>query len=327
MTINLEKSLAINAPVPEVFERWSNINAYADFMPSVTNVRAVDSAHWLWETEGADCHVEITQQETNELLGWRTSSRDFNSTSTVRLEPLEDGSGTKVIYTAHFPNGLPHHRSASETTAEMARCLAEFARLFRGADADKTAPQSEADEPASTEAQAQAEEQAGVESDESPDTRAATTTGAAGPASALQHTLATVAQVWTTTMSAALQQLNALLWHSLDNPGIALSDKPRTWTPHFEVSEEDGVLQVRGNLPGYTPEHLHVEILDGQLLISGERPDLPAPDAAPDEAPSFARFHENLSLDRIVDSSKVQARIDAAGELRITLPIKEIAQG
>lgn len=36
MTINLEKSLAVNAPVPEVFKRWSNIPSYTDLMPSVT---------------------------------------------------------------------------------------------------------------------------------------------------------------------------------------------------------------------------------------------------------------------------------------------------
>lgn len=68
-------------------------------------------------------------------MGWRTSAPDFNSSSTVRLEPLEGGASTKVIYNAHFPNGLPHHRSAADTTPEMERCLAEFARLFNGGPA------------------------------------------------------------------------------------------------------------------------------------------------------------------------------------------------
>jgi HSP20 family protein len=43
------------------------------------------------------------------------------------------------------------------------------------------------------------------------------------------------------------------------------------WTPQIEVSNKKGELKVRADLPGMKPEDIELEIIDNNLLISGER--------------------------------------------------------
>jgi HSP20 family protein len=45
----------------------------------------------------------------------------------------------------------------------------------------------------------------------------------------------------------------------------------RTWSPQIEVSEDNGRLMVRADLPGLKKDDVTVEITDGMMVISGER--------------------------------------------------------
>lgn len=49
------------------------------------------------------------------------------------------------------------------------------------------------------------------------------------------------------------------------------SGRDALWTPTIEVSEKDGQLVVRADVPGVDREQIEVEIDDGQLILSGER--------------------------------------------------------
>jgi HSP20 family protein len=44
-----------------------------------------------------------------------------------------------------------------------------------------------------------------------------------------------------------------------------------TWVPTVEVLERDGQFVVRAEVPGLTKDQINVEVVDGQLVISGER--------------------------------------------------------
>jgi HSP20 family protein len=57
-------------------------------------------------------------------------------------------------------------------------------------------------------------------------------------------------------------------------PGIGdliQQEKSNMWSPQIEVSEDDGHLVVRADLPGLKKEDVNVEISDGVMVISGER--------------------------------------------------------
>ena len=45
----------------------------------------------------------------------------------------------------------------------------------------------------------------------------------------------------------------------------------RAWVPTVEVLERDGQFVVRAEVPGLTKDQIDVEVVDGQLVISGER--------------------------------------------------------
>src|ERR1044072_809945 len=57
-------------------------------------------------------------------------------------------------------------------------------------------------------------------------------------------------------------------------PGLAdfmQLDRGSMWSPQIEISEHDGHLMVRADLPGLKKEDVNVEISHGMIVISGER--------------------------------------------------------
>jgi HSP20 family protein len=43
------------------------------------------------------------------------------------------------------------------------------------------------------------------------------------------------------------------------------------WSPVIEVTQNEGQLKVHAELPGLKPEDVHVEVVNDQLIIQGER--------------------------------------------------------
>lgn len=56
-------------------------------------------------------------------------------------------------------------------------------------------------------------------------------------------------------------------------PELPGKELEAAWSPQVEVSQTDGHLKVRADLPGLTKENVKVEVTDGALTISGERRD------------------------------------------------------
>ena len=48
--------------------------------------------------------------------------------------------------------------------------------------------------------------------------------------------------------------------------------KPRSWSPDVDSFARPGWFVIRIDLPGVSPEAIHVEISDEALRVSGERP-------------------------------------------------------
>ncbi|MBC7699136.1 SRPBCC family protein [Aquabacterium sp.] len=86
MTINLEKSIDVSAPVEDVYNVWSQFSNFPDFM-------------------GSTHDTEITEQEENKFISWQTL-KGVRSNATVRFTPIEDGRCTTVTVSVHHPNGL-----------------------------------------------------------------------------------------------------------------------------------------------------------------------------------------------------------------------------
>lgn len=54
-------------------------------------------------------------------------------------------------------------------------------------------------------------------------------------------------------------------------PGSQMQGEPQTWLPPVEVSEQEGNLLIRADLPGLSKDDVKVELTDEGLVLRGER--------------------------------------------------------
>ena len=97
--------------------------------------------------------------------------------------------------------------------------------------------------------------------------------------------------------------------------------EPEVWTPCVDVFEADGTVTAVMEVPGLSPESLHVSWMDGRLKVSGERRE-----RRPAGAVGFlcmerphGRFTRTIAIDVPVDGPRAQARL-AGGLLTVVLP-------
>ncbi len=97
--------------------------------------------------------------------------------------------------------------------------------------------------------------------------------------------------------------------------------------PALNVTEDANALYVRAELPGVRPESLDISVVEGRLLIKGERKI-----EAEEEKAGYHRkereagvFRRTISLPIRVDSGKVSAAMKN-GILTVTLPKAEEAK-
>ncbi len=88
------------------------------------------------------------------------------------------------------------------------------------------------------------------------------------------------------------------------------------------VSDNDMVLTM--DLPGLTADDLHIEVLDGQLIVRGERrrPELSEGSHWAHAERTFGRFERRIQLPRGVDPDAITASMDN-GVLSLIVPKPE----
>jgi HSP20 family protein len=103
------------------------------------------------------------------------------------------------------------------------------------------------------------------------------------------------------------------------------SGGPRGFLPATDVYETENEVVIELDVPGVRPENLSAEVVDGQLVVTGER--------APSEGAVRryrserwqGRFVRTFSVPRGVEGSAINARYDS-GVLHLTLPKAEDAK-
>jgi hypothetical protein len=116
MTINLEKSMDINASIQDVFRLWMDPLSASRLLPSAR-----------------DASIELIEHLENQRLSWKITGPEVAGTATVVLAPSgEDHLNTKVTFTAHYPNGLGASTTLHQVTSDMENGLANVARHLSG---------------------------------------------------------------------------------------------------------------------------------------------------------------------------------------------------
>lgn len=189
MTTKLVKTLETDTPLAEIQARWAHVALYGDIMPGVRGIKALGNQRWIWQTADREWMIDGLQQRTGQLISWHARSDEIDCEVTVLMAPLNDGRGTRLVYTQHYLQGLPAEATRDSIEADMLTTLRRSAGLLdRNQDDPIKAAAPTITVP--TEALAQV-----VESGET-----------------LQATLSEAADAWARSMTDSIKLINATMW-------------------------------------------------------------------------------------------------------------------
>lgn len=101
-TIDVRKTITVNAPVERVFQTLERYENFPNFMRNVREVSEQDDGRSHWIVAGpAGTTVEwdsiTTRNDLNRLLGWRTvPDSAVEHAGTIRFEPADGGASTRL---------------------------------------------------------------------------------------------------------------------------------------------------------------------------------------------------------------------------------------
>jgi HSP20 family protein len=103
------------------------------------------------------------------------------------------------------------------------------------------------------------------------------------------------------------------------------SGGPRGFLPATDVYETENEIVIELDVPGVHPENLSAEVVDGQLIVTGERSPSDGAVRRYRSERWQGRFVRTFGVPRGVDGSGIDARYDS-GVLHLTLPKAEDAK-
>jgi uncharacterized membrane protein len=90
-----EKSIVVNAPIAEVYERWLRFEELPKFIPSLGTVQRIDDTHFSFSSlrDGKEQRgvIEVIRQVPERRLAWRTITEEVGL-GVISFEPRSDTS-------------------------------------------------------------------------------------------------------------------------------------------------------------------------------------------------------------------------------------------
>ncbi len=82
------------------------------------------------------------------------------------------------------------------------------------------------------------------------------------------------------------------------------------WTPQVEVYERDNKLHVCADLPGLSKDDVHVDVVDNDLTIEGERTSEQRDERGGWSERSYGRFFRSISLPEGINPDTAKASFE-----------------
>jgi uncharacterized membrane protein len=148
---HIEENVYIARPKTELYAFWRNFSNLPRIMPYLKSVKEMGDYYSHWVAKGPlgllqlEWDAEITSDEKNDLIAWRTlPGSQITHSGSVRFETTPDTLGTVVTVEMDYiaPGGTPGNRLASLLGAAPAReideCLDSLKTLMETGIAPKT---------------------------------------------------------------------------------------------------------------------------------------------------------------------------------------------
>ncbi len=105
---HLEESIEVDVPIRTVYNQWTQFEEFPKFMEGVKSVRQISDNLLTWTAEIAGKDVEwnaqITQQEPDQRIGWRSTSGAHNAGS-VSFVPKGSAKTEVTLRLEYEPQG------------------------------------------------------------------------------------------------------------------------------------------------------------------------------------------------------------------------------
>ncbi|QDU28046.1 Spore protein SP21 [Anatilimnocola aggregata] len=92
-----------------------------------------------------------------------------------------------------------------------------------------------------------------------------------------------------------------------------------TYTPRFDIWEEEAAFHLTGDLPGVSSEQLEIQYEDGELRIWGKAPPRQGKVEYWTQEYGIGDFYRSFSLGEGIDGDRIEAVLKD-GVLELTLP-------
>jgi uncharacterized membrane protein len=90
----IEDSIEVQVPVQQVYNQWTQFEDFPKFMDGIQSVQQLDETHVQWVAqirgESREWTTEITEQQPDEKIAWRTIDGEVKNDGVVTFEPVGD---------------------------------------------------------------------------------------------------------------------------------------------------------------------------------------------------------------------------------------------
>ena len=86
----IEDSIDVQVPVRQVYDQWTQFEEFPRFMDGIQSVQQLDDTHVQWSAEirgeRRQWTTEITEQQPDERISWRTIAGEVKNDGVVSFE-------------------------------------------------------------------------------------------------------------------------------------------------------------------------------------------------------------------------------------------------
>ena len=90
----IEDSIEVQVPVRQAYNQWTQFEEFPEFMEGIQSVQQLDDTHvhWVAEIRGEsrEWTTEITEQQPDKKVAWRTIKGEIKNDGVVSFEPVGD---------------------------------------------------------------------------------------------------------------------------------------------------------------------------------------------------------------------------------------------
>ena len=90
----IEDTIEVRVPVQQAYNQWTQFEDFPEFMEGIQSVQQLDDTHvhWVAEIRGEsrEWTTEITEQQPDEKVAWRTIEGEVKNDGVVTFEQVGD---------------------------------------------------------------------------------------------------------------------------------------------------------------------------------------------------------------------------------------------